>query len=98
MMHWEKPQQRLKYVAWQVQTEDVFFLYRANKSAYPRAAVWPVSEESEPGDHPAPVLEVLQQSAPRYDTPGTCHDAHVNHCDHAMNVLKIRSKCAESIF
>lgn len=38
---------------------------------YLLAAVWPVSEESEPGDHPAPVLEVLQQSAPRYDTPTT---------------------------
>lgn len=40
-------------------------------SSYLLVAVRPVSEESEPGGRPAPVLEVLRQSAPRYDTPGT---------------------------
>ena len=39
--------------------------------SYHLVAVWPVSEESEPEGHPAPVLEVLQQSAPRYDKPST---------------------------
>lgn len=38
-------------------------------SSYLLVAEWPVSEESEPGDHPAPVPEVSRQSAPRYDTP-----------------------------
>lgn len=57
--------------------------------SYLLEAGWPVSEESEPGGRPAPVLEVLQQSAPRYDTPGTYSHAHFIHCDHTLNVPKL---------
>lgn len=69
--------------------------------SYLLVAVWPVSGESEPGDHPALVLEVLRQFAPRYDTPRTYTQLTFIHCEHTIhaafrmnrNVLKFVLQC-----
>lgn len=68
-----EPFKRLCYWIWVSFSKSLSYLL---------ATVWPVSEESEPTGHPAAVLEVSRQSAPRYDTPGTHSKGTFSRCDH----------------